>query len=638
MILQETIDKVFDIDIYDIVSRYVELKRSGSNWKGLSPFTTERTPSFMVSQAKGIYKCFSSGKGGNGINFIMEKESFNYPEAIKHLCSMHGIEFKETERTDEEVAYLKRKEGLYIITNVASDWYKENLKASFETYKYLKEERHLTDDIIQKFDIGYAPETFSGMTNHIINNGHSWTMAVEASVLGHQVEKNKLYDRFRGRVMFPIKSITGNIIGFGGRILVPNDKAPKYINSSDSIIYNKSEVLYGIYESKQEIISSNKAYLTEGYLDVVMWHQKGIENIVASSGTALTSEQAKLIKRFTKNVTVMFDNDNAGIRATLRGIDILLEQGMKVKVLEFPTGQDADDFAKSRTKEQIEQYIYAHEKDFVTYKLNFLLKESGEDFGLKSNAITDVVNSISKIPDLIAQEIYLRECSRMANMDIGILRMSLKGLSDESVDFTEVNTSDFNENLFKNKSFLREQCERKILQYILAYGNRELSFKEIELIQIGFEDKIEFDDEVVTNKRTVLGKVMFELDNDEIEFSNPLFNIIYDKCKIIDLSDFYLLKDYLDDNTYLMAETMRDEELAMHQSSFLNVNIIGNEIVQLELDTALAKSVNESLMFYKTIFIELMIEQLSREETPNIEMIHQLVMLLVKIKKELNLI
>jgi DNA primase len=604
----------------------------------MSPFTNEKTASFMVSPTKGIFKCFSSGKGGNLVTFIMEKEFYNFPEAIKHLCQMFSIDFLETEKTNEELILAQQRESLYIINNAANDYYIKNIEHFEECLNYIYKERHLTFESIDKFQIGFAPATISGLTNDLINNGYNWQMAVQASVLKYIPEKNRLYDGFRNRIMFPIKSITGTILGFGGRALTKDDKTPKYINSSDSIIYNKSEILYGIYESKKAIIDANECLLCEGYLDVVMFHQKGIKNIVASGGTALTIEQAKLIKRFTKNVTVMFDNDNAGIRAALRGIDILLSEGMNVKVLILPDGLDPDDFAKTRETNQIFNYILANRKDFVLFKLNYLLRTAGEDFSLKSNTITDVVNSISKIPYPIQQEVYLRECSRIMDMNIDVLRQTLKSMTSEVLDFSNVNIESFQEQSILTKSFLQEQCERKILQYVLAYGYMELNFKEIVLVEEEFRGKIEYEDSIVIVKRKVIDKVIQELDNDGIQFTNVMFLKIFNEAKLIDLKDFYLLQNTLDAETYLMAEQMRCEELAMIISSFTNENIIGKEIIDNELHLALEKSINESLLFYKTIYIEKIIDEESIKEHPDTDTIEMLILLLIKIKKELNFI
>jgi DNA primase len=592
----------------------------------------------MVSPAKGIFKCFSSGKGGNHVKFIREKESLDFPEAIRFLCKKYNIECKETEMTSEEQMIHKQKESLYIINKVSNDYYKANLMHQPLAYDYLVTQRKISTEMINRFDIGYAPPTLSGLTSHLVNNGYNWQMAVQASVLGYVPDKNRLYDRFRNRIMFPIRNIIGNVIGFGGRALQPDEKNAKYLNSSDSVIYNKSEALYGIFEAKQSIVNCNECLLSEGYTDVISFHQKGIENIVASAGTALTIDQVKLIKRFSKNIIVIFDGDNAGIQAALRGIDILLSQNMNVKVLILPDKQDPDDFAKTRTKEEIVNYILDNKKDFIIFKLDFYIKQAKGDLGMVSNAIVDVVGSISKIPNPVQREVYLRECSRLTEMNIDTLRIMLKTVISEDQEFEVATAISFQEQATQSKNFIKDECERKILQYILAYGNMKLDFKEIMVRDSGFEGHLKYDEIVETNTRTVLEKVVFELDNDNIIFNNPLYYNILSKAKTIDLSHFYLLKDLLDSESYLLAENMRKEELEMNINSFTKENVIGNEIVEQELRNAIARSINESLLFYKSIYIEGLIEEESMQEVPDVELIKMYIDLMIKIKTELNLI
>lgn len=639
MILQETIDKVYALDIVDVIGSYVELKRSGGSYKGLSPFTSERTPSFMVSPSKQIFKCFSSGKGGNLVKFIQEKESLNFPEAIRFLCSKYSIECKETEKTNEEKILEHQKEGLSIINQAANEYYKANFFHQPEAYKYIATDRNISNEMINRFEIGYAPPTLSGLTNHLINNGYNWEMAVQASVLGYIHDKNRLYDRFRNRIMFPIKNMIGNIIGFGGRALQIDEKTAKYLNSSDSLIYNKSEALYGIFESKKAIVNSNECLLVEGYTDVIAFHQVGIECVVASAGTALTVEQVKLIKRFSKNVTVIFDGDNAGIQAALRGIDILLSQNMNVKVLTLPDKQDPDEFVKGKAKDEVFNFILDNRKDFIIFKLNFYMKKANGDLTMISNAIVDVVGSIGKIPNPVQREVYLRECSRLTEMNVETLRMMLKTVISEDQDFdlTSVSLS-FQEQAAQSKNFIKDECERKILQYVLAYGNMVLEFKELMLKDTGFEGHLKYDEVVEMNSRTVIEKVNFELDKDGITFSNPIYFNILSKVKTIDLRDLHLIKDSLGYESYLMAEDIRKEELEMNINSFTQESFAGKEIVEQELKNAIARSINETLLFYKSIYIEGLIEEESSEEKPDIELIKDYIQLMVKIKTELNLI
>jgi DNA primase len=640
MILQETIDKVFALDIVDLIKPYVHLKKAGANYKGLSPFTSERTPSFNVSPVKRIFKCFSSGKGGNLVKFIMEKEMMDYPEAIRFICKNHNIECRETEETSEEKTLAQKKEAMYIVNKVTLNYFVQNLNYFQEVLNYVYGERQLTAEIINKFSIGFAPSTISGLTNFLINSGYSWQIAVETSVLGYIRDTNKLFDRFRNRVMFPIKNISGNIIGFGGRSLSPDHKNAKYLNSSDSIIYNKSESLFGIFESKKAIIDKNQCLLSEGYLDVVMFHQKGVENIVASSGTALTSDQVKLIKRFTKNVVVMFDNDAPGIKAALKGIDVLLQEEMYVKVLILPTGQDPDDFAKRRTKEDIEKYVSDYSQDFVLFKLNHLLHEADGNLNLVTAAMENVVESIAKMPDIVRREVYLKECSNISKISIDMLRITLKKFIIEETNLSLALPQNFYEQFLSNRNFIQTQCEKKILQYILAYGSLELSFNEVMLDKAGTATHMYFKEINYVARRTVLDKVIYELETDNIHFLNLTYSHLYEKAKLADLKNFNSLEQYLDTETYLLAIELRNDELMGNKNVFTYGNSIGaipNKIVP-NLHEFLQSSIKENLLFYKVMYIEYLIEEESKKTVPNKENVKDYIELIIRIKKELNTI
>lgn len=640
MILQETIDKVFALDIVDVIKPYVQLKKAGANYKGLSCFTNERSPSFVVSPAKGIFKCFSSGKGGNLVKFIMEKEVMNFPDAIRHLCKTFSIEVLESEETNEEKILTQRKESMHIINNVTANYFKQNLNYFQEVLNYAYGQRQLTTETIEKFDIGFAPSTISSLTNMLINSGYNWEMCVEASVIGYIPATNKLFDRFRNRIMFPIKNISGNIIGFGGRSLAPDAKNAKYLNSSDSIVYNKSESLYGIFESKKAIIDKNQCLLAEGYLDVAMFHQRGVENIVSSSGTSLTPGQVKLIKKFTKNVVVMFDNDAAGIRAALKGIDILVTEEMYVKVVILPNGQDPDDFAKVRTKEQIEQYIFDYAQDFVLFKLNHLLVEARGDLNLMSKAIEDVLETIAKMPDPVRREVYLTECSNISKVTTDMLRVTMKKFIVEDAKLSMAIPKNFYEKFLESKNEIQHDCEKKILQYILAYGSLELTFKEVILDKAGtathqFFKEIKFD-----AKRTVLEKVIYELEVDGIHFLNMTYGHIYEKAKLVDLRNINLLEQYLDPETYLLVIELRNEEMLGNKNVFTYGNTLGavNNSVVPNLHEFLQNSIKENLLFYKVMYIEYLIEEESKKQIPNKENVKDYIELIIRIKKELNTI
>ncbi len=417
MISKQTIDKIFStIRVEEIIGEYVQLKRAGSNFKGLSPFQDEKTPSFVVSPSKQIWKDFSTGKGGTAISFLMEIESFTYPEALRHAAKKYGIEIEETvqEQTEEQKMAHSEREQLFKIHQVAQDFFQEQLHETEEGrligLSYFKE-RGLPDDIIRKFQLGYSPEKKNAFTEYALEKGYSKEI-IEKSGLSVFPE-NAPYgiDRFRERVMFPIHSFSGRVLGFGGRILKNNVKVAKYLNSPETDIYHKSHVLYGLNFSKQAISKQNLCLLVEGYMDVIALHRNGIQNVVSSSGTALTTEQIKLIKRLTENVTILFDGDAAGIKASFRSIDMLLSEGMNIRIVLFPDGDDPDSFSGKHPQEYVEQYITDQARDFIDFKAEVLLRETHNDPILKGEAIRDIVKSVACVPNPLKQEIYLKEVS-----------------------------------------------------------------------------------------------------------------------------------------------------------------------------------------------------------------------------------
>ncbi len=423
MIKKDTIDKIFEVSrVEEVIGEFVSLKKSGSNYKGLSPFTNEKTPSFMVSPVKQIWKDFSSGKGGNIVAFLMEHEHFSYPDALRFLAKKYNIIIQETQESEEEKEKANEKETLFLISQYAMNFFKENLFKEEEGVSiglsYLKE-RGFSNVIIEKFVIGYSLDLKNSFYKSAIKSGYL-KENIEKSGLVINNTKDAI-DRFRGRIIFPIRSMAGRVQGFGGRILSNISKTAKYINSPESLIYIKSKVLYGIYEGKKAIASKDLCYLVEGYTDVIQMHQSGIENVVSSSGTALSIEQILIIKRLTKNVTLLFDSDEAGLRAALRGVDLFLEQGINVKILAFPDGEDPDSFVKGKVKSEILKYFDQNSTDFIEFKTNLLLKDSIDDPVKKSILIKDIVISISKIPDLIQQEIFVKKCSELMNVSEEVL-------------------------------------------------------------------------------------------------------------------------------------------------------------------------------------------------------------------------
>ena len=520
MIDQSTIDKIFAaVDIVEVISDFVNLKKAGTNYKGLSPFTNEKTPSFFVSPAKGIFKCFSSGVGGNAISFIMEHEKLSYPEALRYLAKKYNIEITEKEESPEEIREKNERESLLALTDFAARQFREWLKNREEGkaigLSYLKE-RGLRETVIEKFQLGYSLESRDAFTRVAIEKGYKEEYLVKS---GLTIDKgNYKFDRFSGRVIFPIHSISGQVTGFGGRILKKDDKAAKYLNSPESEIYHKSQLLYGLFFAKNSIIKNDKCYLVEGYTDVISLHQAGIENVVASSGTALTSEQVRLIKRFTKNITVLYDGDEAGIKASLRGIDLILEEGVNVKVLLLPDGEDPDSFSQKHSSTEFNDFLLANESDFIKFKTRLLAKDAENDPVKRATLISDVVRSIAVIPDAIIRSVYIRECTKILDIDEAVLynetyKIRRNKLSEKSgkSDYMPAYQAP-NQVSSKQEIRLRDNYphEKELLRIMLLYGDKELRLHD--------EDN-----------PTVISYIIDEIKSDELEFQHPLYKKIFDE-------------------------------------------------------------------------------------------------------------
>jgi len=424
VIKQEVVDKIVDAArIEEVVGDFVELKKRGTSLIGLCPFHNEKTPSFNVSVSKGIYKCFGCGAGGDAVRFVMEHEKYAYPEALKYLAQKYHIEVEETERTPEQLAAQDKRESLFIVTNWAGRFFVETLWDTEEGrtigLNYFRE-RGYRDDIIRKFELGYSPEAWTALYDRAKSAGYKDEF-LEATGLIIRKDDGSTYDRFRGRVLFPIHNLTGRILGFGGRTLKTDKKTPKYVNSPESEVYHKSDVLYGLYFAKKPILDADNCYLVEGYADVLSMHQAGVENVVSSSGTSLTTGQIRLISRYTKNVTILYDGDEAGIKASLRGTDMLLEEGLNVKVLLFPDGNDPDSYVQRFGSTAFKQYVADHQQDFIFYKTHILLRDAGNDPVKRAGVIHDVVESIALIPDAIKASVFVRECSILLDIEERIL-------------------------------------------------------------------------------------------------------------------------------------------------------------------------------------------------------------------------
>ena len=532
LISKRTIEKVFETArVEEIIGDFVQLKKSGSNYKGLSPFTEERTPSFMVSPAKQIWKDFSSGKGGTVITFLMEHEQYTYPEAIKYIANKYNIEVEETERTPEQISEDNEKESLFQVSDFAKNYFKKNLfekEGKTIALSYLKE-RKFKGDIIEKFEIGYSVKSKDNFSKAAIDAGYKLNFLEKTGLT--IVKDSENIDRFRGRVIFPIKSMSGRILGFGGRILGSSKNLAKYINSPESLIYQKSKVLYGIYESKQSIVKIDNCFLVEGYTDVIKMHQCGISNVVASSGTALTENQIRLINRLTKNITVVFDGDAAGSRAALRGIDLILGQGMNVKICNLPENDDPDSFVSERSLKEVESYLFENSKDFIVYKASLLLTDTQNDPVKKAGVIRDMVESISKISDQIKRELYIKECSSIMNISEQVLYSTLAQIVKK--DFNNLKKIPRKEyepisiiKTEKDKNQVDElyELEKKIIEILILYGNYSIDYKE-EV----FTENSDGNTDIKMKNRSVkvFEKIYMDLHTDEMEFSNEDFKNIY---------------------------------------------------------------------------------------------------------------
>ena len=534
MISKRTIEEVFDTArVEEVIGDFVQLKKSGSNFKGLSPFTEEKTPSFMVSPAKQIWKDFSSGKGGTAVTFLMEHEQYTYPEAIKFIANKYGIEIEETQKTPEQKLQDDEKESLFLVSNYAKDYFKKSLlseEGKSIGLSYLKE-RNFDQKMIDRFEIGYSPEKINDFSDAAVNAGYKINFLEKTGLT--IVKEDKQIDRFRSRIIFPIKSMSGRVLGFGGRILDNSKKnIAKYINSPESLIYQKSKVLYGIFEGKQSIVKNDNCYLVEGYTDVIKMHQSGITNVVSSSGTALTENQIRLISRLTKNITVLFDGDAAGSRAALRGIDLILAQDMNVQVCNLPNGEDPDSYVTERKLEDIQDFFNSNSKDFIVYKASLLLNESENDPVKKASVIRDIVESISKVSDFIKRELYIKECSKIMNISEQVIystlaqisKHSLKNLSKKKVVVNNDPISIIKSE--KKKKSVNElyELEKKIIEILLLYGNEVIDFEE-EVFKKN--EKGESTTENTKRSLKVFEKIYMDLHIDEIEFTNEDFRKIY---------------------------------------------------------------------------------------------------------------
>ena len=604
--------------VEEVIGDFVQLKRAGSNYKGLSPFSNERTPSFMVSPVKQIWKDFSSGKGGNAIAFLMEHEHFTYPEAIRYLAKKYHIDIEETQQSSEEKAQADERESLYIVSEYAQQYFQDTLfnteagKAIGMTYF---KERGFTEETIQKFRLGFSPDEWTAFTDNALAKGYQLEFLEKTGLT--IVNADRKFDRFKGRVMFPIHSMSGRVLGFGGRILTNDKKQAKYLNSPESEIYHKSKVLYGIFFAKQAIAKADNCYLVEGYTDVIQMHQKGIENVVASSGTALTQDQIRLIHRLTPNITVLYDGDAAGLRASIRGVDLILEQGMNVKVCTFPEGDDPDSFARKTAYEDLVLYLESNATDFIRFKASLLMQEAQNDPIKKAETIRDMVESISKIPDLIKREVYVRECATIMDISEQVLFSTLAQILKK--DFYEgqkverkqstmqvVQTPEETQKRTINRL---EVLEHDLIKILLSKGNEDCVFTDTILVE---EENGDLKEKQVQQTLKVYEKVFLELQEDEIEFANPDFKQIYDQLMTMFQEDAsYDVSRLANELPVELSAKVSDLEM---EDEFRHLdNWLKRDIVAKEKDRDLNRIISDIILNIRLLLIMHLINNLAEK-------------------------
>ncbi len=522
MIPKETVDKIFDAaDVYEVVRDYVNLKKAGVNYKGNCPFHDEKTPSFVVSPAKGIYKCFGCGAAGNSVKFVMEHEKISFPEALKVLAKKYHIEVVEEELTDEKIQENAERDSLFIVTEFAKNFFKNTLHKTDEgkniALSYYKE-RGLREDIINKFELGWSPQKRDAFTETALKSGYKLKFLEATGLSIVKKENNYKFDRFAERVIFPIHTLYGKVIAFGSRTLKADKKIAKYLNSPESDIYHKSRILYGIYFAKNSIVKKDKCFMVEGYTDVISMFQSGIENVVASSGTALTVDQIKLVRRFTKNLTLIYDGDKAGIKASLRGIDLVLAEEMNVKIVMLPEGEDPDSFAQSKTTEELEKYISENEEDFIEFKTKLLADEAKNDPVKRAQLVRDVVKSIAIIPDKILRAEYIRTTSSQLNTNEEVLYEEVRKILRKNFD--DLREKD-NKRRYSQKAerpvlpaetsgVFSKQYEKEILYYLLNFGGENISHDNESDVDV-----------------SVAEYIITEIKNENLEFKNLIYKDIF---------------------------------------------------------------------------------------------------------------
>jgi DNA primase len=633
LITASTIDRIFEASrVEEVIGEFVQLKRSGTNLKGLSPFTEEKSPSFMVSPVKQIWKDFSSGKGGNAVSFLMEHEHYTYPEALRWLAKKYNIEIEETQLDEEQKQSVDERESMYVVSNYAKDYFHQNLFENEEGKSigltYFKE-RGFREETIKKFQLGFSLNQWDAFTNQALSKGYDLKYLEKTGLT--IVKENRNIDRFKGRVMFPIHSMSGRVLGFGGRILDSTEKAAKYLNSPASDIYDKSKVLYGIFYAKQAIAKENNCYLVEGYTDVITLHQSGIENVVSSSGTALTPDQIRLIKRLTPNITVLYDGDAAGIRASFRGIDLILEQDLNVKVLTFPNQDDPDSYARKVSSEELKEYLTHNATDFIKFKISILMEEAENDPIKKAELVKDIIKSISVIPNSIQREIYLQETAKLMEISEGVLYSSLaqqivsnrKQDGEQRIGDEPVRMEIVQESQQPHESINElEKYEKEVIKTLLLFGNIKTEFVDWveETNTLG---KIEIKKEIYEN--VVAQEIYLNLQDDEIEFTKDVFKSIYS----ILITQFNLnqnidIKHFTNHENPLIAQLASD--VVLEEDKYILSKWESRDIVVKPKESHISKQVTDIILNLRRVLIDEKIKtvmQSIKEKHPEKEQIEE---------------
>lgn len=599
MIPKETIDEIFEKAIIEeVVAFYLpDLKKKGTNYWACCPFHNEKTPSFSVSPTKGIYKCFGCGKGGNAINFVMEIGGLSYPEALKELAAKYNIEFEETKLTKEDIKIKNEKEGVSLISSYANEFFKESLWETEEgkiigLNYYLQ--RGFSKNIIKKFELGYGPKKKSALTKKAINDSYQKKFLELSGLSFFNKKNNNGVDRFNNRVIFPIHNYSGKVVGFGGRSLSKSHKA-KYLNSPENPIYHKSKILYGLYFSKMSISKNNACYIVEGYTDVISMHEIGVENVVSASGTALSSEQINLIRRFTKNIILLFDSDEAGINASFKNIDIILKEGMNVKIITFPEGEDPDSYSHKLSQEEFLNYLQNNEQDFIEYKSKLLNQKDNITPSEKVENIKNIAKTISVIPDSLLRSEYCKSTSSLLKIQESDLAKEISNfLHPQNIKFNKLKDPEIIKEYSSSKtSLILEESEKEILRLLLNYGDRTLEFD--------------------SHKESVNKYISSELKNDNIIFSNDLYKTIFEEYLLLMSNNnldikYFLNHTNLDIQKISITLISKQHEISKKWEDLHQI-FIGDETKNLE------NTIDKAILSLKQVYLKSEVEKLTKELT-----------------------